>query len=84
MAPVDGGLTLDLPTMIRVLQRLRSSVVIPMHWWGRGSLDRFLAGMSEEFEVDVRDTSSLEVSLRNLPRRPTVIVLRPQFLTRPE
>ncbi|MEL6587848.1 MAG: MBL fold metallo-hydrolase, partial [Pseudomonadota bacterium] len=82
--PVDGGLTLDLPTMIRVLQRLRSSVVIPMHWWGRGSLDRFLAGMSEEFAVDVRDASSLEVSLRSLPSRPTVVVLRPSFLSNPE
>ncbi|WP_373050860.1 MBL fold metallo-hydrolase, partial [Thalassovita aquimarina] len=27
MAPVDGGLTLDLASMIRVLQRLKSSVV---------------------------------------------------------
>ncbi|MEM7490831.1 MAG: MBL fold metallo-hydrolase [Pseudomonadota bacterium] len=83
MAPVDGGLTLDLPTMTRVLQRLRSSVVIPMHWWGRGSLERFLAGMSEEFAIDVREGSSLEVSLRSLPERPTVVVLRPEFLSEP-
>ena len=30
MAPVDGGLTLDLPTMIKVLKRFRASVVVPM------------------------------------------------------
>lgn len=83
MAPVDGGLTLDLPTMTRVLQRLRSSVVIPMHWWGRGSLDRFLVGMSDDFAIDIRDSSSLEVSLRTLPDRPTVVVLRPEFLSQP-
>jgi L-ascorbate metabolism protein UlaG (beta-lactamase superfamily) len=84
MAPVDGGMTLDLPTMIRVLTRLRSSVVIPMHWFGGYSLDRFLAGIAEEFEVRRPGLSSLEVSLRSLPPRPTVIVLEPAYLTDPE
>jgi hypothetical protein len=80
MAPVDGGLTLDLPTMIRVLERLRSSVVIPMHWFSTFSLDRFVAGMSEEFDVLVPGGSDYEVSLRTLPSRPTVVVLLPEFL----
>ncbi|MEM8822687.1 MAG: Zn-dependent hydrolase, partial [Pseudomonadota bacterium] len=62
---------------------LRSSVVIPMHWWGRGSLDRFLTGMSEDFAIDIRNSSHIEVSLRSLPDRPTVIVLRPEFLSQP-
>ncbi|TCO72958.1 MBL fold metallo-hydrolase [Rhodovulum euryhalinum] len=84
MAPVDGGLTLDLPTMIRVLGRLRSSVVIPMHWFGEYSLDRFLAGISEEFEVQRPGAGHLEVSLRTLPDRPTVIVLEPSLLRDPE
>ncbi len=80
MAPVDGGLTLDLPTMIRVLKRLRASVVIPMHWFGRGSLDVFLAGMSDEFDVRRTGDQSLVVSLRSLPDRPTVVVLEPAHL----
>ncbi len=84
MAPVDGGLTLDLPTMIQVLQRLRSSVVIPMHWWGPGSLDRFLTGMQDDFAIDLRDDHSIELSLRTLPDRPTVVVLRPSYLSEPE
>ena len=80
MAPVDGGMTLDLPTMIRTLKRLRSSVVIPMHWFSGSSLDRFLAGMADEFDIEIPGGSSFEVSLRSLPSRPTVVVLRPQFL----
>jgi L-ascorbate metabolism protein UlaG (beta-lactamase superfamily) len=80
MAPVDGGMTLDLPTMIRTLKRLRSSVVIPMHWFSGSSLDRFVAGMSDEFDIEVPGGSTFEVSLRTLPSRPTVVVLRPQFL----
>ncbi|MGC9370276.1 MAG: MBL fold metallo-hydrolase [Paracoccaceae bacterium] len=80
MAPVDGGLTLDLPTMIRVLQRLRSSVVIPMHWFSEYSLQRFLDGMANDFAVLRPGDSALEVSLRGLPPRPTVVVLEPAFL----
>ncbi|WP_343079770.1 MBL fold metallo-hydrolase [Ostreiculturibacter nitratireducens] len=77
MAPVDGGYTLDLATMIRVLKRLRASIVIPMHWFGDGTLQAFLDGMEEEFAVERRGENSLEVSLRTLPSRPTVVVLRP-------
>ena len=83
MAPVDGGLTVDLPTMIRVLQRLRSSVVIPMHWFGPASLEVFIAGMEADFDIDRRDENFLEVSLNSLPGRPTVVVLRPSYLTEP-
>jgi L-ascorbate metabolism protein UlaG (beta-lactamase superfamily) len=81
MAAVDGGITLDLPSMIRVLDRLRSSVVIPMHWFGTSSLERFIAGMAEEgFEIDRSAGNSLEVSLRTLPSQPTVVVLQPRYL----
>ncbi|MGR3292004.1 MAG: MBL fold metallo-hydrolase [Paracoccaceae bacterium] len=79
-AAVDGGLTVPLPTMQRILKRLKSSVVIPMHWFGRDTLDRFLSGMADEFQIVRSDASSLEISLRNLPRQPTVIVLEPKFL----
>ena len=81
MAAVDGGMTLDLPTMMRVLRRLKSSVVIPMHWFGDGTLSAFLAGMEEDFVIDVTGDSSLEVSLRTLPDRPTIKVLQPRFLS---
>ena len=80
MAPVDGGLTLELPAMIRVLGRLRSSVVIPMHWFGESSLARFLDGMRGDFDVVEVGGPSLEMSLDRLPGRPTVMVLRPEFL----
>ncbi len=81
MAAVDGGITLDLPSMIRVLDRLRSSVVIPMHWFGVGSLERFIAGMADEgFLIERAAGSSLEVSLRSLPSQPTVVVLQPRYL----
>lgn len=78
MAPVDGGLTLDQPTMLKVLGRLRASVVLPMHWFGRDTLDVFLAGMATEFAIERHGASEVELSLATLPRRPTVIVLEPR------
>lgn len=74
-APVDGGLTLDLPTMAEVLKALRASIVIPVHYFGRGSLEAFLVGMSAEFDIRVHEESSMKVSLPGLPRQPTIVVL---------
>lgn len=81
MAPVDGGLTLDLPTMIRVLERLRARVVIPMHWFGPANLETFLAGMEEAFAIDRTGGQSLTLTLADLPDRPTVMVLTPALLS---
>ena len=80
MAAVDGGMTVPLPTMMRIVSRLRSSVVLPMHWFGRSTLEAFLRGMSEEFEVEVMDGASMTISLRTLPRKPTIRVLQPRYL----
>ncbi|MEP2890229.1 MBL fold metallo-hydrolase [Tateyamaria sp.] len=80
MAPVDGGLTVDLPTMMRVIERLRSSIVIPMHWFGDISLNAFLGGMRDNFQVVEVGGPSLDVSLDRLPSRPTIMVLRPEWL----
>jgi len=79
MAAVDGGQTLDLPTMMRVIRRLKSAIVIPMHWWNRGSLDRFLRAMSDDFDVVDEGARYVEFSLATLPRRPTIQVLQPYF-----
>ena len=82
MAAVDGGMTLDLPTMIRIIKRLRSSIVIPMHWFSGYALDEFLRGVQDEFTVVRTGGTSLEISLRNLPSRPHVMVMQPGFLRR--
>jgi L-ascorbate metabolism protein UlaG (beta-lactamase superfamily) len=74
-APVDGSYTLDLPSMIETLQELRASLVIPMHYFGRSSLESFLAGMAGDFAIKVSRDSAVTVSLESLPDRPTVLVL---------
>jgi L-ascorbate metabolism protein UlaG (beta-lactamase superfamily) len=74
MAPVDGSWTLDIPNMIATLKDLRASLVIPMHFFGAGSLERFLAGMSDRFEIRRAREAVIRVSLQSLPRQPTVLV----------
>lgn len=80
MAPVDGGLTLPLRDMVRLVERLRSSVVIPMHWFSRSSLESFLGRVSDEFAILRANGPAIELGLRDLPLRPTVIVLEPAGL----
>lgn len=80
MAPVDGGMTLDMETMVRVIRRLRSSVVLPMHWFSGYSLEVFLDEIDDDFAVDRRQESFMEVSLMTLPKEPTVVVLQPRLI----
>ena len=81
MAPVDGGYTMDLATMISVLKRLEARIVIPMHWFTQDNLVRFAAGMKDVFDVVDEGAHEITVSLRSLPDDPTAIILRPRFLT---
>lgn len=77
MVPVDGGYTMNLVSMQRVVKRLRSSVVLPMHWFSGASLERFIADMAADFVIDRREDSEISLSLQTLPSRPTIIVLQP-------
>lgn len=77
MAAVDGGTTLNLPEMIALLKRLRASVVLPMHYFGSGTLNAFLEGMSSDFRVILSEEPELVLSARKLPAVPSVIVLPP-------
>lgn len=80
MVPVDGGYTMRLEDMAGVVRRLRSSVVIPMHWFSEESLDAFLAEMSDGFTVVETGGAQIALSLDDLPSVPTLLVLEPAFL----
>lgn len=80
MVPVDGGYTMQLQDMAGVVKRLRSSVVIPMHWFSRSSLDRFLSEMAAEFTVVETGGAQIALSLHDLPSAPTVMVLEPAYI----
>ncbi|MBP2550120.1 L-ascorbate metabolism protein UlaG (beta-lactamase superfamily) [Neorhizobium galegae] len=73
MVPTDGGLTMGADSMSRVVQRLRSSLILPMHRGGP-SLDRFLAMFDSRYDIVYAESPTLTVSLRSLPRKPRIVV----------
>jgi len=75
MVPIDGGMTQSLANMSEITERLFSSIVLPMHRHST-PLGEFTARMGEQYEIDMRDSRSIVVSLKTLPRRPTIVVLR--------
>lgn len=77
LVPVDGGYTMSTEAMAEVVKRLRSSLVIPMHWFSGASLEQFLVDMDGEFAVVRPEQSSIEVALNDLPSEPTIMVLLP-------
>jgi L-ascorbate metabolism protein UlaG (beta-lactamase superfamily) len=73
MVPVDGGLTMGADSMSRVVQRLRSSLILPMHRFGP-PLDTFLAMFDGKFDIAYAKDRTLKVSMRSLPKKPTIMV----------
>ena len=80
MVPVDGGYTMSTDAMADVVEKLRSSVVIPMHWFSQASLETFLTRMEGGFDVVRLEQSDLDLSRDRLPARPTIMVLQPEWL----
>ena len=74
MVPVDGGLTLNHDGMTEVVERLRSSIILPMHRRGN-PLGMFLTMLGEGFAVERLEKPEMTVSARDLPRQPTVVVM---------
>lgn len=76
LAPVDGSYTLDQDGMFETLAKINAPVIIPMHFFGQTTLQRFLARAQEEgYEIDMKATPSITVSFGTLLRSRTVIVL---------
>lgn len=75
LAPVDGGLTLDLDGMMEVLSALKPSLIIPMHFFNEFTLARFLDRAHQQWEVQRADVPSVVVSKATLPPPTKVLVL---------
>lgn len=74
MVPVDGGLTMGAQSMSRVVKRLRSSLILPMHRPGP-TVSNFLAMIGGEFEVVMASSNVIDISLKTLPSKPRIVVV---------
>ena len=75
-APVDGSMTLDSDGMMEVLQSLKAPLIIPMHFFSRYTLERFLDRARElKWESRSRLRRRRSSPRRRLPTTPKVLAL---------
>ncbi|MFL5253801.1 MAG: MBL fold metallo-hydrolase [Rhodopila sp.] len=75
MVAVDGIWTMSQQDAARVIDQLQPRIVLPMHYFTRDVLARFLDLQRGRYAIDIRDTPELEISRTTLPPAPTVIAL---------
>ena len=75
MVAVDGLWTMSQQDAAAVVEQLQPRIVLPMHYFTREVLARFLDLERGKYAIDVRDSPVLEVSRTTLPQAPTVIAL---------
>ncbi len=75
MVPVDGGLTMGAESMSRVVTRLRSALILPMHRRGP-PVTNFLQMFDDRFDRSFASGASVTVSLRSLPKKPLIYILQ--------
>ena len=75
MVPIDGIWTMSQADAVAVIEQLQPRVVLPMHYFTRDVLARFLDMVRGRYAIEVRDSPAMEISRITLPDRPTVIAL---------
>lgn len=75
MVAVDGMWTMSQEDAAKVLDQIQPHLVLPMHYFTRDVLDRFLDLERGRFDIDVRDTPTMTISRTSLPSRPTIVAL---------
>ncbi len=75
LVPVDGSLTLDVYGQFENLKKIGAPLIIPMHYFNRATLDRFLRLARQLYEVEFSQTASVILTRETLPVRPKVLVL---------
>lgn len=74
LVPIDGLYTMGQELMIQVIEQIRPSIVVPMHYFGPTVLSRFLKLAEASWRVVTSPEASIVISRPTLPER-TVLVL---------
>lgn len=75
LVPVDGGYTLAQELMVDIIEQIRPSLVIPMHYFSSRTLARFLALMEQRWPVKHHETPTIVLSRQMLPHKREILVL---------
>lgn len=74
LVPVDGTYTMAQEYMVDVIEQIRPSVIIPMHYFNEHTLGRFLALMKDGYEIKVSDTPTVTYTRLDLPHRQVLVL----------
>ena len=75
MPPVDGVFTMSQQDMAAVLDQLHPRLVLPMHYYTRDVVARFVDLVRDRYAVRFSDLPTLLLSRATLPAQPTIVVL---------
>lgn len=75
LVPVDGGYTMGQDEMLEVLRTIKARVVIPMHYFGPVTLNRFITTVSRDYELETSSAPERIFSAASLPDAPKLLVL---------
>jgi L-ascorbate metabolism protein UlaG (beta-lactamase superfamily) len=75
MVPVDGTYTMSQDAMVETLKVVKARLILPMHYFGAATLNRFLLRLGKDFEVELSRLPEVTVSTKTLPPSPKVLVL---------
>ena len=77
LVPVDGGFTMGQLDMLDVMRQIKAPLVIPMHYFNLGNLQRFLDRASPYYRARQNDGPSVTLARADLPRpqSPEILVL---------
>ena len=75
-APIDGMWTMSHEELFEVLDQIRPLLIVPMHFGSMGGVEAFVARAKTRWPVREHGGASIELSVRDLPRKTEVLFLR--------
>ncbi len=74
MIAVDGTVTLTQEGALEVIEQIKPKVVIPMHFFGEVTLERFVAIFANRYPVSRSESPTVVLSRANLPERQLLLL----------
>ncbi len=74
---VDGAVTISQEGALTVIDQIKPKVVIPMHYWGYGSLERFVSLFEKNYPVKRSEGATVVFSRATLPDKQLLILGSP-------
>lgn len=74
LVPIDGVYTMAQELMVEVIQQISPSIVIPMHYFSRLGVERFVGLMQGRYEAIYANSPTIAFSRLRLPYKKIVVL----------